>query len=62
LRVTIHIDHKKEVNMKQHRAWMYLVIAVVAMMLSACGGGGGGDTAANGSNWDEMKWDQGQWK
>jgi predicted small secreted protein len=50
--------------MKKRYLLMWLGMLAVAFVLSACGGGGGGggDTGASGSNWDEMKWDQGMWK
>lgn len=43
-------------------------ILLFAFLLTACSGGGGGDPATltsdptSGSNWDQMKWDQGQWQ
>jgi hypothetical protein len=61
---TIYSPTYKEANMRKHRTWMYLIVAIVAMMLSACGGGGGDgdDNTTASSKWDTMKWDQGQWK
>ncbi len=45
---------------------LLLFIAVLGGFLSGCGhgGGGGGGSASNpaeGSTWDQMKWDQGKW-
>ncbi len=37
------------------------ISALFVFMLSACGGGNG-TTGASGSNWDQMKWDQGKWQ
>ena len=57
--------------MKLRRSLIGLMLIVAALMLGACdggranGNGSGGDnttSAAAGSNWDEMKWDQGTWK
>jgi len=50
--------------MKRHNAIVYLIVALTAIMLSACGGGGGGGdgNVTASSQWDTMKWDQGEWK
>ena len=43
----------------------FSLIALSLMMLAACGGGGGGkppaDPPAGSSNWDSMKWNEGNW-
>lgn len=46
------------------------ILFICAFTLSACGAAGKGEAGhpsqeektAFGSNWDEMKWDQGKWK
>jgi hypothetical protein len=37
-----------------------VIIAALSVPLTACSSGGG-DGDDNNSNWDEMKWDQGNW-
>ena len=45
------------------KGFIMIAMTLMAMMLSGCGGKVTGiDTNATGSNWDQMKWDQGQWK
>jgi hypothetical protein len=46
------------------RLLFLLMLFLCPELLSACGHGGGGGAAANpaeGSTWDQMKWDQGKW-
>jgi len=54
------------------RLGLLLALALSGALLTACGGGGGGGSGApptggstpnpaEGSNWDEMVWDQGKW-
>jgi len=48
--------------MKKIFAWLGVVSLLIG--LAGCGGGAGdADKAARegGSNWDEMKWDEGKW-
>lgn len=47
------------------RLGLVFALALSSGLMTACGGGGGGGTTppnpAEGSNWDEMGWDQGKW-
>ncbi len=36
-------------------------LLVLLIALAGCSDGGGGESSESGSNWDEMKWDQGKW-
>ncbi len=36
-------------------------LLVLLVVLAGCSDSGGGDNGESGSNWDEMKWDQGKW-
>ena len=40
-----------------------IMLLLCSGLLAGCGrgGGGGGANPAEGSNWDEMVWDQGTW-
>lgn len=49
----------------------FIVLISLALALGACGGGGGGGTPASGggttsatgsSDWDQLTWDQDNWK
>ena len=46
------------------RTWVVIIVLLVPLLLAACGGGGsGGSTSdpAEGSNWDQMEWNRGEW-
>ena len=46
---------------EKHSVYIYMMLALLAIILSACGSDDTNNTTVS-SNWDEMKWDQGQWK
>ncbi len=43
------------------KRWGVILVLLMPLLLVACGGGGSSGDTEPSSNWDEMKWDQGEW-
>lgn len=48
----------------KHKYPLCICLLFYTLLLAACGGGGGGNatTTTPDSDWDTMKWDDGNWK